>query len=114
MAESETSREKRLRLKKAIISRAIHEGRGAQAIRTINALYRNRQATRQSSDDDIVGAWSAELSGGALRLTILDLAQADIEAQSRILKAFNLIAALSGSGRRLREACIVPGNTTIH
>ncbi len=110
----ETHQEKRLRLKKAIISRAISEGRGAAAIRTINTLYRNIQATRQTSDDDIVGAWSAELTAGRLHMTLQDLELAGIEACSRSLRAFNIVAALSGSGSRLREGIILPGTSTVH
>ncbi len=114
MQKDETYQQKRLRLKKEIVSRAISQGRGAQAIHKINTLYRNIQATRKGSDDDIVATWSAELTDGRLHVTIKDLESAGIDACSRSLRAFNIIEALSGSAFRLREACIVPGTTTLH
>jgi hypothetical protein len=113
MQASETYREKRYRLKKAFLSRAINENRGADAIQKLNALYRNVRATMAGTDDDVVSRWSIELSKGNIRATLSDLQIAASDTQSRLLNAFNVISTLSGTGPIYRETHIMPASPTL-
>lgn len=45
--------QRRFELKRKFLSRAIGEGRGPEAIATLNRFYRNAQATRAIADEDI-------------------------------------------------------------
>ena len=114
MADKETYDQKRLRLKKEILSRAILEGRGPEAIRRMDSLYRNIRDTRRGSDDEIVGGLSASLTGGKVRATMLTLQEAGLYAASRALRGFNIGQALVGSTAWLKETAIVPGTDSIN
>ncbi len=114
MSDIDTYDEKRRYLKQKLLSRAISEGRGGEAIRKLNTLYRNVQATLQGSDDDVISNLSASLTEGRARATLGDLQKAAFEgAGNKYLRAFNMERALLGMPDRLSETNVVPGTTTL-
>jgi hypothetical protein len=102
--------EKRRSIKQKFLSRAISEGRGHEAIRKIDALYRNIRATLQGTDDDVIGNLSERASEGKTRATLKDLQEAAFGSSttSKYVRAFNMEQTLLGSAHRLAETDILP------
>jgi hypothetical protein len=110
MSDIATYDEKRRTIKQKFLSRAISEGRGHEAIKKIDALYRNVRATMEGTDDDIIGDLSARATDGKNRATLSDLQAAAIgsSTNSKYLRAFNMAQALLGTSHRLVESDIMP------